>query len=337
MFALGFWVSTLPKDGFIAACDELAGMGVTKVLAFSEEYDREAIAQLTDACHSRGMELHAWSMNNMVSFRGVPREFIEAHRSWLAVNRNGQTGLEFPLWGRQIWWCPGNREHLDYYIDRWNGLLTDTGADGLHLDFIRYPDIWDYQDGRAIERAEVPEYSFCYCHECRDRFREETGTDPVDVPLDARDALYQEWRRWRMDVIVKTVLAVRAGIDRRLKLSAAVFPTPGISRTVVLQDWPAFADRLDFVCTMIYAQKQWGRPISWVKEATEEGCREMSARSAYYSGFGYPIRDQTTSDLRAGLLAARDGGAEGAVIFNYPGPNERQRTVIAEAFREIAR
>ena len=331
MFLQSFWASLPPESDFNAACIDIAGMGASKLLPIVEAYDREQIASLINECDIHGLEFHAWTMFGMVNRSAYSQEFIEEHRSWLAVNRNGQDGLDFPLWGRQIWWCPNSPGYLAHYIERWNCMLADLGAHGLHLDFIRYPDIWDYQDGRAIERAEVPEYSFCYCPECRREFKEETGVDPLEVPLDPTDELYQEWRRWRMNVIVRDVRAIRGAIHPELKLSAAVFPTPEIARTVVLQDWPSFADQLDFICTMIYAQKQWGKPITWVKDATEEGLAEMAGKCACYAGFGYPIKDQTPDDLRAGMLSAAEGGADGVVIFHYPGltPEQKEALILA--------
>jgi len=319
VFFKGFWAS-LPVDAdFDAACAEVASVGSEIFLPQIESYDAEHIEAMANACHSNGMEFHAWTINNMVSTAYSP-EFLEAHRDWLAVNRNGQTGLEFPLWGRQIWWCPSSEGYQDHYLTRWE-TLADLGADGLHLDFIRYPDIWDYEDGLAIERPEIPEYSFCYCPRCRSRFKEEADVAPMDIPLDPSNELYQKWTRWRMDIITASVKSIREWTDIRLKLSAAVFPTPDIARTVVLQDWPSFADQLDFICTMIYTPKQWGRPITWIKDATEEGLAEIrpvkAPKCRYYAGFGYPIRQQTPEDLRTGILSAAQGRADGVVIFNY--------------------
>ena len=335
MFFKGFWAN-LPVDAdFHAACAEVAEVGSEIFLPQIEVYSLENIEAMAKACHSNGMELHAWTINNMVSKAYSP-EFLEQHRDWLAVNRNGQTGLEFPLWGRQVWWCPSSEGYLDHYLTRWE-MLADLEVDGLHLDFIRYPDIWDYEDGLAIERPEIPEYSFCYCPRCRTKFKNEAGVDPMDVPLDPGNELYQRWCRWRMDVITATVKTIREETDIRLKLSAAVFPTPDIARTVVLQDWPSFADQLDFICTMIYTPKQWGRPITWIKDATEEGLAEMKGKCAYYAGFGYPIRQQTPDDLQTGILSAAEGGADGVVIFSYPGPTPEQMEAIRKTSAESRR
>jgi len=343
-FFKGFWADLPADSDFNAACAEVAGVGSEIFLPQVESYDLEHIEAMAEACHSNGMEFHAWTVNNMLTSAYSP-EFREEHRDWLAVNRNGQTGLEFPLWGRQTWWCPTSDGYLNHYLRRWESLV-DLGADGLHFDFIRYPDIWDYEDGRAIERPEVPDYSFCYCPRCRRRFKEEVGVDPMDVPLDPGNELYLKWTRWRMDVITQVVKTIREETDIRLKLSAAVFPTPDIARTVVLQDWPSFADQLDFICTMIYTPKQWGRPITWIKDATQEGLAEMKGSSAeapakagkcaYYAGFGYPMRQHTPEDLRTGILSAAEGGADGAVVFRYPSPTPEQMESIRQTSNQVA-
>lgn len=330
MLSLGFWVSLPPDADFDAACADIAETRADRIFPLVEGYGADDVARFVRACHSQGMEFHAWTMNNMVNAKTYPREFLEAHRDWLAVNRNGDTGLEFPLWGRQTWWCPNSVEYLDHYVRRWIPMLVEAGADGLHLDFIRYPDIWDYEDGRAIERPEMPEYSFCYCAECRRRFKAEVGVDPMDVPLDPANDLYLEWRRWRMESITREVRLIKENLDPGLKLSAAVFPTPDIARTVVLQDWPSFADQLDFLCTMIYHQKQWGRPITWVKQAAEEGLDEIKGKCGYFAGFGYPIRQTLPEELRTGVVCAAEAGTDGVVVFSYPGPTPEQMAALRE-------
>ena len=152
----------------------------------------------------------------------------------------------------------------------------------------------------------------------------ETGVDPIEVPLDPNSPLYQQWTQWRYQVITDTVRQIKKQITPNLKLSAAVFPTPEIGRKNVLQDWPAFADQLDHVCTMIYAQKQWGKPITWVKEATELGLKEMNGKCLYYAGFGYPIEEMKPGELRQGIESAKEAGADGVVIYHYPGISKEQ-------------
>ena len=136
----------------------------------------------------------------------------------------------------------------------------------------------------------------------------------------------------RWGVAVKAEKAVENGVA----LSAAVFPTPHISRTCVLQNWPDFADQLDHVCTMIYTPVQWGHPIEWVKDATGQGLAEMKGKCTYYAGFGYPVTKLPPGELRRGMLSAKAGGADGATIFCYPGPSAEQMKEIRESNEEAS-
>ncbi|MDI6784770.1 MAG: family 10 glycosylhydrolase [bacterium] len=342
MIFKGFWVTLQPDLDFARACTEIKEVGAEKIWGLVETLSPEEIARLVAIAHQHQLEFHAWTINNLVSQEQEVRDTMNEHPGWLAVSQEGYNTRQKILWGKHSWWCPDNKEYLNFYLERVQKKVAETGCDGLHLDFIRYPDIFAYQDRLAIPRDEVPEYSFCYCLNCRGRYMRETGVDPIEVPLDPIPAFagmtsslrkqeYQQWTQWRYNVITETVRQIRKQIAPQLKLSAAVFPTPEIGRKNVLQDWPAFADQLDELCTMIYAQKQWGKPITWVKEATELGLKEMNGKCKYYAGFGYPIEEMKPGEIRQGILSAKEAGADGVVIHHYPGISKEQLAEIKSA------
>jgi hypothetical protein len=331
MFFKGFWVSPSSAFDFNQACAEIKEVGAEKIWVSVELLPPEEIKRLADIAHQHQLEFHAWMINNLVSQAQDARETMNEHPYWLAVSREGSNTRQKILWGKHSWWCPDNKNYLNYYLQRVQKKVAETGCDGLHLDFIRYPDIFAFQDRLAIPRDEVPAYSFCYCLNCRGRYMRETGIDPIEVPLDPNSPVYQQWTQWRYKVITETVRQIRKQIAPNLKLSAAVFPTPEIARKNVLQDWPAFVDQLDHICTMIYAQKQWGKPITWVKEATELGLKEMKGKSKLYAGFGYPIEEIKPGELRQGIESAKEAGADGVVIYQYPGISKDQLAEIKSA------
>lgn len=348
MFFKGFWLITNPKMDFGQACAEIKDTGAEKLWVSVESLPAEEIAKLVTITHQHHLEFHAWTVNNLVSRVKEVQEIIEQHPDWLAVSREGYNTRQKILWGRHSWWCPDNKNYLNFYLQRVQKKVAETGCDGLHLDFIRYPDIFSFQGRLAIPRDEVPEYSFCYCLNCRGKYMKETGIDPIDVPLDPNSPLYQQWTQWRYQVITETVRQIRKQIAPNLKLSAAVFPTPEIARKNVLQDWPAFADQLDHLCTMIYATKQWSRPITWVKEVTELGLKEMNpvrnkvsngvkGKCQYYAGFGYPIEEMKPGELRLGIQSAKEAGADGVLIYHYPVSSKEQLTELKSANLEFSK
>ena len=333
MFFKGFWVHAHGNSDVEIMCQKIAETGAAMIWPCIEGLSNEAIARFVDAAHRNGLEFHAWMINN--NARKAIREAMKDCSDWMVVSKEGKDSLTKPLWDGQTWCCPTSPAFRSYQLERIAAWIEHSEMDGLHLDYIRYPDTYRYEDGRAFERTEVPEYSFCYCDRCRALFQKEKGTDPIEIELTEGPQL-NEWLTWRQAQITDEVREIRAHLPSRVALSAAVFPTPHISRTCVLQNWPDFADQLDHVCTMIYTPVQWGHPIEWVKDAAGQGLAEMKGKCTYYAGFGYPVTKLPPGELRRGMLSAKAGGADGATIFCYPGPSAEQMKEIRETNEEAS-
>ena len=105
-------------------------------------------------------------------------------------------------------------------------------VDGMHLDYIRYPDVilpvslWK---NYAIEQTkELAEYDFCYCEVCRAKFKELTGRDPLDVKFPQED---QSWINFRLDAITSVVKTISDSVrGNGYYLSSAVFPGPTMAK-----------------------------------------------------------------------------------------------------------
>lgn len=337
MFFKGFWVAPRFRDNYDEMCRRMAEVGSSKIWPLVESLNQDDYARFVDAAHKHEIEFHAWMINNKPEHELMHREFMLKHKDWYVVNKNGVSSVDSYLFGTYPWMCPTSEEFRRYQLDRIANLVANPDIDGLHLDFIRYPDTFRIEGRRSYEREEVPEYSFCYCDRCRRLYYEEKGVDPIEIELKSDNPQLLEWKQWRYQQIVKEVQEIRKHLDPRFKLSAAVFPTPEISRKDVLQDWPAFADQMDHLCTMIYTPVQWGQPISWVEEATRQGVKEIKGKCKLYSGFGHLVEERRPGELREGILAAHKGGADGALIFRYPGPTPAMMKEIREVNEEIAK
>ena len=337
-FFKGFCVHFTKESDVPAMCREMAETGASRMWALIDgttggwpEHGNDDIARFVDAAHRHGMEFHGSMICNMAG-QAVLRRMGDC-KDWAAVNKKGEDTLSKQPWG-QTWCCPTSKGFRDYQLERIAAWIKDSEMDGLLLDFIRYPDTYRYENIRAFERTEVPEFSFCYCDRCRKMFKEVKGYDPMDIELVEGPRL-DEWRIWRQAQITEEVREIRNHLPSRFALSAAVFPTPGIARKNVLQNWPDFSDQLDYVCTMIYTPIQWGHPIEWVKDATKEGRAELKGKCRYYAIFGFRIQDLPPGQLRRGILAAKAGGADGAMIFCYPGPSVAQTEEIKTTNEEL--
>ena len=95
------------------------------------------------------------------------------------------------------------------------------------------------------------------------------------------------WRQYRYDTITAVVAQLADVTHRAGKLlTAAVFPTPDIARTLVRQDWTKW--KLDAALPMVY-NGFYKEGVPWVERATSEGVRALAGRIPLYSGSTFPI------------------------------------------------
>lgn len=97
----------------------------------SPGYDPLAFA--IEECHKRGMEIHAWMVT-------IPLGSVEVHKDMGAqsiTKRNPKICTRF----RNNWYLnPGHPETKNYLKEIVKELVTNYDIDGIHLDYIRYPD-----------------------------------------------------------------------------------------------------------------------------------------------------------------------------------------------------
>ena len=92
----------------------------------------DALAFAIDECHKRGMELHAWVVTIPVGKWNGPgcSALRKAHPELL--RRIGQEGYMNPE-------TPGTADYLSHICAE---ITRNYDVDGIHLDYIRYPETW---------------------------------------------------------------------------------------------------------------------------------------------------------------------------------------------------
>ncbi len=100
---------------------------------------------------------------------------------------------------RGNWFCPTHPGNVQREID---GMmeLAEAGADGLLLDYFRYPGV-----------------DYCFCPRCRGRFEESIGRKIDDWPQAVRKdpALAKAWSQFRMGVLTDILRRARAEMKRK--------------------------------------------------------------------------------------------------------------------------
>ncbi|MCH8966770.1 MAG: family 10 glycosylhydrolase [Planctomycetes bacterium] len=200
--------------------------------------------------HARGLALHAW-VNVIPGWRGKkpptnPKQLYHAHANWFWRDAAGRRQ---PLgWYNSL--NPCYPEVRRYLVAVMREIVGGYPVDGLHMDYIRFPNEWNksYASG-----ARVPDYP-------RDArtlamFRSATGSTPHGNP--------RAWNDWRTHQVTQLVRDIRSMVRRvkpRVKLSAAVGASPARAKRAHFQDtrrWIA-EHLLDAVFPMNYDKNMAG-------------------------------------------------------------------------------
>lgn len=243
------------------------------------------------------------------------KKLIKEHPDWYNVNRRGESSIKKPPYVDYYkWLCPTREEVREYIKQQVIESMQINGIDGIHLDYIRYPDVIlpeALQPKYGLDQTqELPQYDFCYCEVCRDKFKSIYGTDPLSLHNPAKNS---DWLKFRYESIIELVNLISKVVHTRdKKLTAAVFPTPEIARKLVRQNWPAW--NLDAVFPMMY-NNYYNKSVSWIKKATEEGQQALSKKFPLYAGI-YATKLSPQQIVQA-TQYAESGGADGVSLFRY--------------------
>jgi uncharacterized lipoprotein YddW (UPF0748 family) len=266
------------------------------VLPRSETFRKygDQIAQCVAAAKKYHLEVHVWKVH--YNLAGAPPEFIERMRREQRTQVSAQ--------GRPVdWLCPSDPENRRLEVQSLLEVAGRYPVDGLHMDYIRYPDGY-----------------CCYCDGCRRRFEVDSGRPVLHWPADcyagARKDEYNDWRVRQITCLVADIHRELKKLRPELKLSAAVWGGYPDCRRWVAQDWPAWirAGYLDFVCPMDYTDDP--RQFSdWVRQQM----KLAEGRIPVYPGIGATASSSGLSaDGVVGQVGcARKSGAGGFSIFNF--------------------
>jgi hypothetical protein len=256
------------------------------------------------------MEAHRW----MWTMNRGEKELLASHPEWYAVNRKGEScATQPPYVDYYRWLCPSREEVHQYLETSAREILSKNYIDGIHLDYVRYCDVilpvnlWDKY---GIEQnKELPEYDFCYCPVCVEKFKAMRGMDILSVKHPDQNL---SWRKFRYDNITRLVNRL-SGVAHEYKkpISAAVFPTPEVAKRIVRQDWLNW--KLDAICPMIY-HGFYNEPVQWIGDAVAEGVAGIGGRFPLYAGLYLPDF-KNVDEVKAGMEAALNNGAAGISLF----------------------
>jgi uncharacterized lipoprotein YddW (UPF0748 family) len=234
--------------------------------AASAQAGADPLRSLVARAHEAGLRVHAWvNVLSLAQNRDTPLQ-RSLGRDAIHVDRRGRSLLDYPKFE-----VP--EPDRGYYRMGTPGLYVDPAApgvaealvatfaelcarypelDGLHLDYIRYPDVLPFAPGTRFGVG----LDFGYGARTRERFRAETGREaPFADGIGNADA-WDAWRREQVDAIVRESARAARAAQPRIAMSAAVWSYADRAYQVLGQDWRRWLEEgwLDFAVPMAYTR-----------------------------------------------------------------------------------
>ncbi|MGI6037764.1 MAG: family 10 glycosylhydrolase [Limnochordia bacterium] len=254
-----------------------------------------------------GIEIHPWLDVLYVGYR-EPGAILDVYPHWAMEGFDGQRG-HGPANSSRFWLSPVEPQARGYLIGLIEELVTRYPVDGIHLDYIRYPDpqVMDFgYEERALEA-----------------FGDLTGVRERPHPDHVEH--YSLWNRWRGEQITSLVEEIAGVLPENVALSAAVSPggIPYRAYPGLLQPWADWVDYLDFLVPMAYSSrlKEVAGMIRYTRYKAGELAIMAGLQLWKLPQPNYPVEQ---------VEIARAAGAQGVALFALPYLNSQILRDLAE-------
>lgn len=298
--------------------------GITEVLV-NTEANAEALKRLVPIAKQEGIKLHAWIMTVNRPGDKVALE----HPEWYMVSREGKSCHDVrPYVDYYQWLCPTRTESREHILNLVSQLADVEGIESVHLDYIRFPDIYLpiglLPNYNLVQEEELPQFDFCYCDACTSEFEKLHHKNPKSF---SNPAIDMEWKQFRLNKIRDLVNEASEIVHKKgKKITAAVFPYPEMADHMVRQRWDKW--NIDRVYPMIY-HNFYNEETDWVGFATKQGVEDLKNNNTeLHTGIYVP--PISADELRKAILFAKDNGATGVSFYDGPEITEEQLKVIQE-------
>jgi uncharacterized lipoprotein YddW (UPF0748 family) len=292
----------------------------------------DPLALTIEEAHRHGIKVHAWiniylvaDLESLPVSRDHP---IYKHPEWVMVPRGIATELydvppdsdryldriiEFSRLNRQelegLFVSPAHPGVKDNLFDIWMDIAKRYEVDGLHFDYVRYPN---------------PQYD--YSRVSIDRFRQEVESKltPSErralVAQSRQDPLfyvrrfpagYGEFQRAQVTELVARIYRGVKSVKPNAIISAAVFANEEDAARSRFQDWREWLRMgwLDVVCPMSYT------PDTETFRKQLLGAVSLASGKRVWGGIG--AYKQTAESAVEKIRVARELGAQGFILFSY--------------------
>lgn len=261
---------------------------------WADAIDADEMRRAIAAARKYGIQFHAWRVNFHMG--SAPRAFYDRMAAEDRLVRDPQGNPSF-------WLNPGDPRNLEHEFQAMLEMVRKYDVDGIHFDYIRYPD--------------DPHYEFDYGPVSRREFERHLGRPvtrwPEDVISGSLKQAYEDWERENINRLVERVSRETKRLKPWVQVSAAVWRNHRRYRAVIKQDWPLWIERgwLDFVVPMDYTPE-----MDTLAATVESQVAVTRGKIPLLVGIGTWLQP-TADDVVRQVEIAREQGAAGFVLFAY--------------------
>ncbi len=295
----------------------------------------DALDYLIDRSHARGLEVHAWFVMTRLWTSAAPP--LDPRHVWNLHGPNAQgddywlTQTSAGMAGNSL--DPGHPAAFQHMADLVVDAVSNYSIDGVHLDYIRYPEDADYGwNPTAVARF--------------NRWEGRSG-QPART-----DAAWAEFRRRQVTQLVRQIYLRSIAIRPSIKVSAAVI-TWGSGPSG--DDLDAAYRRLDAYSRVFQDWRGWleegildlAMPMNYFNEARNGAfldrwlsfARERQYRRAVLTGLGVYLNpiEASIQQLRRVFTPAPESGRTplGVALYSYASTNENNARRNAEFYEAV--
>jgi len=313
-------------------------------LMYSAGHDPEVYRRVGKIAKAAGLEFHAWIPTM------VQGENPKLKPEWYAINGLGESAFDKPAYvDHYKFLCPDREEVYDFLEELYAKVADIPEVDGIHLDFIRFPDVilarglWE-KYGLVMDR-EFPQFDYCYCDKCVTDFKAKSG---IDIKSVEDPSQVEEWKQFRYNLITNLVNRLADMVHSKNKeITAAVFPGPNsIAKKIVRQEWDKW--NIDAFYPMNY-NDFYLEGTKWIGEMCKEGVTSIGNRKPLYSGLFIcpdPAKKISEPDpenhglipeeLEAAIRESMENGAAGICLFTPERMTSEDWVIFEKVIHEMA-
>lgn len=329
-FKIGAWLTVNKKTDkakLNTLFTKLQNAGFNEVL-INTGTDPKLLAKVTPLAKKHNLNVHAW----MFTMNRPGDSIAKTHPEWYTVSRDGKSCYdEQPYVNYYQWLCPSRPDAVNHVLSIVENLAKVPEVESVHLDYIRFVDVFLpiglLPKYGITQNTELPEYDFCYCEVCREKFKAAHHRDPLDLEHPELDV---EWRQFRLNAIRGVVNKAYTIAHQNNKiLTAAVFPYPTMAANMVRQRWDKWD--VDRVYPMLY-HNFYNEGIDWVGFATAQGVQDLKGKNTDLSA-GVYVPALKPEELPQLIQSVREKGAKGITFFSANALSDTHLNVIQQALK----